>query len=71
MTLTDLSKIKVDKEVQVYFHAKSVAEAAGWYSGVVTKLEGTTAKVFYKEDVKFSEHDAELGEIKSVLYKHN
>ena len=45
---TDLVEIKVDKEVQVYFHVKSVTEAAGWYNGIVTKIEGTMAKVFYK-----------------------
>ena len=71
LTSTDLSKIKVDKEVQVYFHAKSVGEATGWYNGIVTKIEGTMAKVFYNEDGTFSEQDAELGEIKSILYKHN
>ena len=45
LTSTDLSRIKVNKWVQVYFHTKSVTEAAGWYNGIVTKIEGTMAKV--------------------------
>ena len=71
LTSTDLSKIKVDKEVQVYFHTKSVGDAAGWYNGIVTKIEGQMAKVFYKEDGTFSEHDVGLGEIKSMLHQNN
>ena len=71
ITSTDMSKIKVDKEVQVYFHTKSVGDAAGWYNGIVTKIEGQMAKVFYKEDGTFSEHDVGLGEIKSILHKNN
>ena len=71
LTSTDLRKIKVDKEVHVYFHAKSVDEATGWYNGIVTKIGGAMAKVFYKEDGTFSEHNAEFGEIKLILYKHN
>ena len=66
-----MSKTKSDNEVQVYFHTKkSVGDATG-YNGAVTKIEGQMAKVFYKEDGTFSEHDVGLGEIKSILHESN
>lgn len=55
LTSADLRKHLVDKEVQVYFYAKSGAEATGWYNGIVTKIEGTMIKVFYEEVGTFSE----------------
>ena len=63
ITSTDLSKIKVGMEVQVFFHTKSVGDAASWYNGFMTEMTGHIAKVFYKEDGTYSEHNGVLGEI--------
>ena len=71
MTSTDLSKIEVDMEVQVFFHTKSVGDAAGWYNGFVTEKTGQMAKEFYKKDGTYSEHSVGLGEAKSILHQHN
>ena len=34
-------------------------------------IESQMVRVFYKEDVTFSEHDVGLGEIKSILHQNN
>ena len=48
-----------------------MGDAAGWYNGIMTKIEDQMAKVFYKEDGTFSEHDVGLGGIKSILHQSN
>ena len=55
----------------MYFHTKSVGDAASWYNGIATKIEGQMAKVFYKEDDTLSEHDVGLEEIKSMRHQNN